>query len=184
MLFKKTNKRLRSPENFFIFFLRRKMCFYKNGLNFECQRCSFCCGHSPGFVYLSKRDLLALCEFFKMSVREFVEKYCRWADYYYGDEVLALLEKKNYDCILWENGCSAYSARPIQCSTYPFWSWMIKDKETWNDCAKDCPGMNKGKLWAFDEIEKNKREYIANKPLKKEEVLKLIEDKKTIEEQK
>lgn len=184
MLFKKTNKRLRSPENFFIFFLRRKMCFYKNGLNFECQRCSFCCGHSPGFVYLSKRDLLALCEFFKMSVREFVEKYCRWADYYYGDEVLALLEKKNYDCILWENGCSAYSARPIQCSTYPFWSWMIKDKETWNDCAKDCPGMNKGKLWTFDEIEKNKREYIANKPLKKEEVLKLIEEQKTIEEQK
>lgn len=184
MLFKKTNKRLRSPENFFIFFLRRKMCFYKNGLNFECQRCSFCCGHSPGFVYLSKRDLLALCEFFKMSVREFVEKYCRWADYYYGDEVLALLEKKNYDCILWENGCSAYSARPIQCSTYPFWSWMIKDKEIWNDCAEDCPGMNKGKLWTFDEIEKNKREYIANKPLKKEEVLKLIEDQKTIEEQK
>lgn len=160
------------------------MCFYKNGLNFECQRCSFCCGHSPGFVYLSKRDLLALCEFFKMPVREFVEKYCRWADYYYGDEVLALLEKKNYDCVLWENGCSAYSARPIQCSTYPFWSWMIQDKETWDACAKDCPGMNKGKLWTFDEIEKNKREYIANKPLKKEEVLKLIEEQKTIEEQK
>ncbi len=160
------------------------MCFYKNGLNFECQRCSFCCGHSPGFVYLSKRDLFKLCEFFKMSVREFVEKYCRWADYYYGDKVLALLEKKNYDCILWENGCSAYSARPIQCSTYPFWSWMIQDEKTWNECAPDCPGMNKGKLWTYEEIEKNKRAYVGNIPLKKEEVLKLIEDQKTVEEQK
>ena len=57
--------------------------FYDNGLKFECQRCSFCCGHSPGFVYLSKRDFDALRGFYNLSVKEFVEKYCRWADYYY-----------------------------------------------------------------------------------------------------
>ena len=104
--------------------------FYKAGLNFGCQRCSFCCGHSPGFVYLSRRDLTALCDFFKLSVKEFVEKYCRWADYYYGTKVLALQEQKNYDCILWNSGCTAYEARPIQCSTYPFWSWMLEDRKT------------------------------------------------------
>ena len=60
--------------------------FYEKGLNFSCQRCSFCCGHSPGFVYLSKRDLMSLCDFFKMPVKDFVQKYCRWADYYYGDK--------------------------------------------------------------------------------------------------
>ena len=158
------------------------MCnkFYENlpdgqkGLNFECQRCSFCCGHSPGFVYLSERDLRALCEFYKMTIKEFVEKYCRWADYYYGTMVLALLEKKNYDCILWENGCSAYEARPVQCSTYPFWSWMIADEKTWNECAADCPGMNKGKLWPVEEIEKNKKAYVENLPLHKEDVEELI----------
>lgn len=150
-------------------------CFYENGLNFECQRCSFCCGHSPGFVYLSERDLLTLCNFYDMEVSEFIEKYCRWVDYYYGETVLALLEKKNYDCILWNNGCSAYEARPIQCSTYPFWSWMIQDRKTWDDCAKDCLGMNKGKVWSYDEIETNKRKYMSNTPLKKEDVQKLIE---------
>ena len=148
--------------------------FYKNGLKFECQRCSFCCGHSPGFVYLSKRDLMELCGFFKMSVKDFVSKYCRWADYYYGTQVLALLEKKNYDCILWENGCSAYEARPIQCSTYPFWAWMIEDEKTWNECAADCPGMNKGKLWPVEEIEKCKKAYVENVPLHREEVMELI----------
>ncbi len=80
---------------------------------------------------------MTLCEHFKMSVGDFVAKYCRWADYYYGTKVLALLEKKNYDCILWENGCSAYEARPIQCSTYPFWSWMIADEKTWNEVMKN-----------------------------------------------
>ena len=148
--------------------------FYDNGLKFECQRCSFCCGHSPGFVYLSKRDLDALRGFYNLSVKEFVEKYSRWADYYYGEKVLALLEKSNYDCILWENGCSAYEARPVQCSTYPFWAWMLKDNQTWNDCAKDCPGMNKGRLWTKEEIEKNKSGYVQNTPLKKQEVEDLI----------
>lgn len=148
--------------------------FYKNGLHFGCARCSFCCGHSPGFVYLSWRDLNELCAFFKMSALDFVAKYCRWVDYYYGETVLALLEQKNYDCILWKNGCSAYEARPIQCSTWPFWSWMIKDEKTWNECAAECQGMNKGRLWTFSEIEKNRIAYEQNKPIKKEEFFKKI----------
>ena len=77
---------------------------------------------------------------------------------------------------MWDNGCSAYKARPVQCYTYPFWSWMIKDKQTWDECAKECPGMNRGKVWPVEEIEKNKTEYVQNRPLKKEEVEKLIEE--------
>lgn len=144
--------------------------FYKNGLNFSCTRCSCCCGKSPGFVYLSKTDLLKLCDFFKLSVNDFIEKYCRWADYYYGTQVLALKEQKNYDCILWKNGCIAYEARPIQCSTYPFWTWMLENQQIWNDCAKDCPGMNNGKHWTFEEIEQNEKLYHENKPLHKEDL--------------
>lgn len=144
--------------------------FYKNGLKFSCQRCSFCCGHSPGFVYLSKKDLLALCDFFKICVKDFVKKYCRWADYYEGKTVLALIEKKNYDCILWNKGCSAYSARPLQCSTYPFWSWIVQDRKTWDEIAKECPGMNVGQIWDAEFIEKTKSEYEKNVPITKEEV--------------
>lgn len=157
------------------------MCkkFYEDGLHFECQRCSFCCGHSPGFVYLSERDLMTLCNHFKMTIGQFVEKYCRWADYYYGTKVLALQEKKNYDCILWDNGCSAYLARPLQCSTYPFWSWMIADEKTWNECGQDCPGINKGKLWSREEIEKNKETYVNNQPLHKEDVEELMKSTAT-----
>ncbi len=148
-------------------------CFYENGLQFECTRCSFCCGHSPGFVYLSRNDLEKLLEFFKMPVKEFVEKYCRFVDYYYGETVLALKELKNFDCILWNNGCSAYDARPVQCSTYPFWSWMIKDKKVWDECSKDCPGINRGKILNKNQIEEQKKLYDENRPLKKEEVIKM-----------
>ena len=93
-----------------------------------------------------------------------------------GKTVLSLIEKKNYDCILWENGCSLYEHRPSQCRTYPFWAWIVKDKETWDDVATECPGMRAtdGRLWTYEEIEKNRQEYIANQPLTREEVLALI----------
>ena len=143
--------------------------FYKKGLHFECKKCSVCCGKSPRMVYLSKRDLLELSSFFKISPNDFCQKYCRWVNYYYGATVLALKEKKNYDCILWQQGCSAYKARPIQCSTYPFWTWMIEDKSLWDECAQECPGMNTGPLWPAEIIEKNSKDYTENKPLTIEE---------------
>ncbi len=152
-------------------------CFYKNGLKFSCQRCSFCCGHSPGYVYLSRSDLYKLCEGTGLSIKEFVSKYCRWADYYEGKTVLALLEKKNYDCIFWDKGCTLYEHRPSQCRTYPFWAWIVKDKATWDEIARECPGMRAedGRLWTYEEIEKNRQEYIENVPLTREEVLALIQ---------
>lgn len=139
--------------------------FEKNGLKFECKRCSGCCGKSPGFVFLSKADLERLCGFFCMKPVEFVEKYCRWTVYYEGKTVLALFEQKNYDCVLWNNGCSAYEERPVQCRTYPFWDWMIKSKEMWDECAVDCPGMNNGPLHSAEEILSLAQEYAENQPL-------------------
>lgn len=143
--------------------------FYDNGLNFECQRCSYCCGNGPGFVYLSKSDLEKLCIHFQMQPEEFAAKYCRWTDYYEGKTVLALLETKKYDCILWNNGCSVYEARPLQCRTWPFWDWMVNDKSCWDDCAKTCPGMNHGKIHSKEEIEKAADETKNNIPIDLEE---------------
>ena len=152
--------------------------WYKDGLHFGCQRCSFCCGHSPGFVYLSWRDLDTLCAHFKMARTDFVEKYCRWVNYYYGKQVLALKEMKNYDCILWNSGCSAYEARPVQCSTWPFWSWLVESAESWKENAAECPGMNKGRLWTLEEIEANRIAYEENIPIEQTEFSAIIAQQK------
>lgn len=152
------------------FFIARRTaisCFYDEGLDFECNKCSACCRLSPGYVYLSQRDLTSLCQWFKLSQEEFIEKYCRWVGYYEGKEALALVELKNYDCIFWskDSGCTAYGARPIQCSTYPFWSWILKDRESWNSISKDCPGINKGKHWTKEQIDEQRSLYVHNEPI-------------------
>lgn len=153
--------------------------FYKDGLRFSCNRCSDCCRLSPGVVYLSASDLNSLCRKFALKKEEFISIYCRWLTYYDGSEVLALKELKNYDCILWKAGigCTAYESRPVQCSTYPFWSWIIQSKEDWDSCAADCPGINaeNGRLWSKDEIEAQKNAYDSIVPVRRCEIENIAE---------
>lgn len=143
--------------------------FYSQGLNFSCTQCSHCCRHEPGFVYLSQKDLTNLCQCFNLEEQQFIEMYCRWVPYYDGSHVLCLQEKANNDCIFWDSGCKAYSARPVQCSTYPFWSFILKNQETWMEEAKECPGINCGELHSCGEIEESLRKYEGNEPIRREE---------------
>jgi Fe-S-cluster containining protein len=115
--------------------------------------------------------LTNLSQWFKLTEEVFIEKYCRKIPYYDGTYVLCLKEKENYDCILWDNGCTAYEARPTQCSTYPFWSRILSSKEMWNEEGLSCPGINNGKAWTKDEILVQLNKYKNNEPLhiKKEE---------------
>jgi len=143
-------------------------CFYEKGLRFLCQRCSRCCRISPGFVYLSATDLTNLCQWFKLTEREFVSIYCRRVPFHDGTTVLGLREKKNYDCIFWNNGCTVYGARPVQCSTYPFWSWILEDEHMWNSRELDCPGIDCGELWTKADIDRQRNMYEQNEPLRLE----------------
>ena len=142
--------------------------FFKNGLFFSCQRCSNCCRLEPGFVYLSQNDLTKLLDWFSLEKDAFIADYCRWTPYYDGSEVLALKEKKNYDCIFWNNGCTVYPVRPLQCTTFPFWDYIIHDANTWNECSKDCPGINKNTFHSPDEIAEKAFLTRRNIPIKRE----------------
>jgi Fe-S-cluster containining protein len=67
---------------------------------------------------------------------------------------LSLSEKPNYDCIFWEaSGCTVYEDRPIQCSTFPFWSSLLDSRQAWKDGGADCPGMDRGELRTREYIE-------------------------------
>jgi len=75
--------------------------FYAEGLKFYCKRCSSCCRHESGFVYLSENDLSRLAKGLKMDYTAFVETWCRWIPFTPGRERLSLKEKSNFDCIFW-----------------------------------------------------------------------------------
>jgi Fe-S-cluster containining protein len=127
--------------------------FYKSGLRFECTRCSKCCRHTPGYVFLSPADLLSLAAALRLSKDKFLGTYCRKVDLGVARRI-SLKEKPNLDCILWENdGCSQYEARPLQCRSFPFWSACVASREEWLSHSKNCPGIGSGPVHSREEID-------------------------------
>jgi hypothetical protein len=164
---------------FFHFVIKRLLCyikevnismaepFYNRGLNFSCHRCSRCCRHDPGFVFLSEQDLDLLIKGLGLSREELLRTYCREVDIN-GRRRVSLTEKPGFDCIFWENGgCAAYEYRPFQCRSYPFWSSNLSSALQWEALKSTCPGVGEGRVHSKEEIEtwieRRNREPLINR---------------------
>ncbi len=151
------------------------MCdFYRNGLKFECNGCSYCCRFEGGVVLLSEDDLNRLAVHENLTREQFIQVYCRYETDDSGKTFLILKTLSNGDCIFWnkdlcggKGGCSCYEARPVQCSTYPFWTKILSSEEAWNAEAAKCTGINCGPLHTKEEIEEQLKLYKERLPLEK-----------------
>ena len=140
---------------------------YSDGLDFSCRQCSFCCCGFPGVVLLSQTDLDRLAKWAELTAEQFTAIYCRWMESDDGKKYLSLREKKNMECIFWDKGCSAYQARPTQCRTYPFWTSVLKDRDSWQKESHDCPGINSGSHHSKEEIQEQLELYQSRRPIVK-----------------
>ncbi len=137
--------------------------FYAEGLRFSCERCSACCRGEPGYVFLTKEDLRRLLSRLGLEFKAFFRGYCTLVDAGTG-MALSLrevaLENGSNDCVLWgAGGCRVYGERPVQCSTYPFWSSIMESRESWRREGRSCPGIGSG--------ETRSREYIEERLLER-----------------
>jgi Fe-S-cluster containining protein len=126
--------------------------FYAEGLRFACTGCSKCCRHEPGYVFLSSKDIFRLMDATGLAFRDFLVKFTRTVDSGTG-YAISLKETARFDCIFWKDGCTVYPARPLQCSTYPFWERIVETRASWLAEAEDCPGMNSGPLVSREKID-------------------------------
>jgi uncharacterized protein len=136
--------------------------WYAEGLNFTCTQCGNCCTGGPGFVWISREEIIRLAEYLKISPEQTVEQYCRKVD---GQWSLKEFRNPagNYDCVFLKEDqvsvpgakgaksvmatrrrCTIYDVRPLQCRTWPFWPENLWDRKTWDHAAKRCHGMNAG----------------------------------------
>ncbi|MCK4933960.1 MAG: YkgJ family cysteine cluster protein [Simkaniaceae bacterium] len=128
--------------------------WYKGGLAFKCTGCGKCCTGAPGYVFLTEEDIETLAKHFNISNLDFLKKYTRQI----GHQISLLEDPKNYDCTLLKEGkfCSAYSARPVQCRTFPFWEENLKSPKAWEELKNSCEGLTQidAPTIAFEEIQK------------------------------
>jgi Fe-S-cluster containining protein len=139
--------------------------FYHSGLKFECTRCSRCCRHTPGFVFLSKKDLEDIASYLGRTEEAVRAQYCRVVTFG-AFRRLSLKEKPNLDCVFWEDGgCAVYPARPLQCRSFPFWAANLESREAWKRTGASCPGIGRGKLHSGAAIERWLHRRKADDPL-------------------
>lgn len=120
--------------------------FTAKGLAFACQGCGACCSGEPGYVWVSEADIAAFAKTLGLSIQAFSRRYVRRAKGKW-----ALKERADGDCVLLDpktRQCRVYPERPTQCRTYPFWPEVLTSRETWDEEADYCPGINKGKTVA------------------------------------
>jgi len=159
--------------------------WYANGLKFTCSQCGNCCTGGPGFVWISKEEIVRLAEFLQITPEETVEKYCHKVD---GQFSLKEFRNSagNYDCVFLKEEkvtapagkggdavigtrrrCSVYEVRPLQCRTWPFWPENLWSRKTWDHAAKRCHGMNAGhRHFAREKIEalRDAKDWPQNPP--------------------
>lgn len=144
--------------------------WYADGLAFSCTCSGNCCTGGPGFVWLEDWEVDRLAEHLGLSREQTIEKHCRKIGRKYSLKETRT-PQGNYDCVfltelapekqnvksgevpLRKRVCGIYPVRPLQCRTWPFWDGNLASEENWNASAKRCPGMNRGRRFAKDEIE-------------------------------
>ncbi|MHC4122868.1 MAG: YkgJ family cysteine cluster protein [Planctomycetota bacterium] len=138
---------------------KNKFCWYIAGLCFECRECGNCCsGPEEGYIWVTKPEVELIAEFLKIPTRQLREKYLKRK----GLRSTIIEQPITRDCIFLRkvNGqkrCMIYPVRPNQCRTWPFWPSNLSNPTEWNLAAKKCSGINRGKLYNYEQIEKIKR---------------------------
>jgi Fe-S-cluster containining protein len=113
--------------------------WYQEGLNFKCTECGQCCTGSPGYIWVTEQEIIAIAAFLNLSIEDFSARYLRVVE----DRISLLELPKNYDCIfLKDKKCQIYPVRPKQCRTFPWWPKNLKSKEDWQEAAQFCEGIN------------------------------------------
>lgn len=161
----------------------RRPPWYIAGLAFECAQCGRCCaGPEEGFVWVTDEEITEIAAFLKITPQELRRSYLRrdHGRYTIAEQPrtkdCAFLQNDPSDvsaaaktvcdlasphiCHTGEAAptsgrkCRIYSVRPVQCRTWPFWPGNLGNIDSWHRAAARCKGINRGKLYSFDEIQR------------------------------
>ncbi len=98
-----------------------------------------CCTGESGNIFVSVTEIAAIAKLLEMEESEFRRTHLRKEGFRFS-----LKEKKvngSFDCVFFDrslNGCSIYTARPLQCRTFPFWDYF---RHRVDELKAECPGI-------------------------------------------
>jgi len=133
--------------------------WYAGGLHFECQQCGRCCsGPSEGYIWVTKPEIELITDFLKIPIGQVRRDYLKRV----GFRTTIIEQPNTKNCIFLrevegQKKCMIYPVRPSQCRIWPFWPDNLANVDAWNKAAQKCSGINRGRLYSSEEIEKNQK---------------------------
>ncbi len=121
--------------------------FFDKGIRFGCLRCGGCCNGEPGVIYVAKDEITRIARYTDIEEDIFVDRCL-----YLMEKSYSIRETDDGRCIFYENGCSIYPVRPLQCSTFPFWFQNLRSPDAWESARLRCPGIGRGPLFKKEAI--------------------------------
>ena len=116
------------------------------GFAFDSSACSSCAGNccigESGYIWINAVEIEALAIYLIVSSEEVKSKYLFKEGYKFSIKEVKL-DKNNFACCFFnieKKQCMIYEVRPIQCRTFPFWSYF---KDNIDEVYKECPGIIK-----------------------------------------
>jgi len=112
-------------------------------LRFSCTGCGACCCGGDGYyVYLDPREAEHIRRHLGLGAVWFRRRYLRRT----AEGELILNQDGADRCVFLtaDNRCGIYSARPVQCRTYPFWPEIMRSRAAWRREALRCEGIDQG----------------------------------------
>ncbi|MBN1362443.1 MAG: YkgJ family cysteine cluster protein [Sedimentisphaerales bacterium] len=133
--------------------------WYAAGLHFECAECGGCCsGPGEGYIWVVRTEIELIAKHLKLTPEELRRQYLRRV----GLRTSIIEHSITKDCIFLRQvaggkQCAIYPVRPNQCRTWPFWAENLSSPHAWNTAALRCSGINRGRRYSAEEIERIKR---------------------------
>ena len=139
---------------------KKETLWYVSGLHFECMQCGGCCsGPAEGYIWVTRPEIKLIADFMKITPGHLRQNYLRRV----GLQTTVIEKPNTKDCIFLQEAdsqktCTIYPVRPSQCRSWPFWPSNLASPNSWNKAAQKCSGINRGRHYSFEEIEKIKDE--------------------------
>lgn len=130
--------------------------WYAAGLHFECAVCGRCCaGPGEGYIWVTRPEIERIAAYLQLTPERLRNGFLRRV----GTRTTIIEHSLTKDCIFLRsvNGtrqCAIYPVRPTQCRTWPFWAENLSSPDAWNRAALRCPGINRGRLYPCEEIDR------------------------------
>lgn len=105
--------------------------------SFKCRQCGECC-REEGYIFFTKKDIKRASDYLKMEAGKFKDKYLKTVQ---GEYAIKVSPGKPCVFLNSQGACAINSAKPQQCSSFPYWPEYVNDAGELINFDRPCPGV-------------------------------------------